>query len=224
MRQQELDIEQHADGDEKKTGKNIAKRQYIAQCVMAVFGFADDQTRQKSPQGKRQADTGGQPGGRQADDNDGQQEQFAAAGACHLIEQDRHHIAGTEKYQHHHPQPFGRQQHQRIAQISGPPCQHGGNQHHGHDDNVLKDQNRQGGAAVGSIDFGTLLQQLEHNRGTAQSHQKTEKNGRASIRAEPDLDEVNDQQGHKNLQRAGDHDGLLDAQQVFEGKLYADGE
>ena len=48
--QEKMKIQQHANGYEKKAGKDIPQRKDMGQSLMAVFGFRDDQAGEECSQ------------------------------------------------------------------------------------------------------------------------------------------------------------------------------
>ena len=50
MPEEKTDIQQHADGNEKEAHKDIPEGEYIAERLMAVFGFGNNQSSQKRPE------------------------------------------------------------------------------------------------------------------------------------------------------------------------------
>ena len=62
--------------------------------------------------------------------------------------------------------------------------QNGGHENHGHNDDILVDQDSQGRLSVRAVDFRGLLNQFQDNGGTAERHQKTNENGLAEGKSE----------------------------------------
>ena len=59
--------------------------------------------------------------------------------------------------------------------FSAAPAEQGDKKHHGHDDDVLKNQYAKAGAAVGGVDFGPFLEEFEDDGGAAQGQEETHK-------------------------------------------------
>src|SRR5439155_18009047 len=74
-----IELDEHADGDEKQRNEDVAEWHQLGERLIAVVGLGDNQAGQKCAEGKRC------PGGsraecrERADQNDGDQEQLAAA-------------------------------------------------------------------------------------------------------------------------------------------------
>ena len=112
MLKKKLQIQKHADGDEEKTGKDIAEGENVADDRMAVLGFGDDQSGQKGPQGQGKPDQMGQPGHDETDQDGAEDEELRDAGAGDLQEDPGDDLLGSDLYEQDDADPFGEKKEQ----------------------------------------------------------------------------------------------------------------
>ena len=82
-------IQEHPNREEEYGRKDIAERDYVAQCIDIVIRFTDDQATNECSQRKRQSGLACQPRDNDADPGDCNQEEFTAPLFCHIKKQPR---------------------------------------------------------------------------------------------------------------------------------------
>jgi len=223
MLQKKPDVEQHADRDEKEAGEDVAKGQDIAQRLMAVLRFRDDQPGEKRAQGEREPRRVGQPGYRHEHRDGRDQKELAAAGLGDAEKYPGRDPFGHDRNEQHDPDGLC-QKEQRSAAARNGACQKRNQQHHRNRRHILEDQDAQRRVAVRGFHLGSILEGFQDNRRAAQGKEKTGKNGLFGSEAEePGRPEAaKDRQG--KLQRPPEHNGFSDPQEAPQRKLHADRE
>src|SRR5262245_62563051 len=89
MTQHKARIKKHADSHEKQQSENVAKRNDVTQGLMTELRFAENDARNESTQGKRQARTICPKSDSNAGSNNRHEEQLARAPSQHGLEQSR---------------------------------------------------------------------------------------------------------------------------------------
>jgi len=134
-------VQKHADGDEKDAGKDVPERQDVAQGLMAVLCFRENQPGQKGSQGQRQAGRGRAPGHHKAEHQHRQEKHLPIPGAGNLIQHPGNQPLGGENHQNQDAQALQEQADQSTPHT--PPVhtrQKRSEQHHGRHNKVLKNQ------------------------------------------------------------------------------------
>ncbi|MNH08788.1 hypothetical protein D3C79_682200 [compost metagenome] len=89
MSGEQLQVDEHANTDEKQPQKNVPEGADIRFDLMAIVALAQQHASQEGTQRRRQAQQVGQPGGQQDNDQCQQYEQFCRMRAGHFVEQSR---------------------------------------------------------------------------------------------------------------------------------------
>lgn len=82
----------------------------------------------------------GQPGDAEAENDDGQQEQFSASTADDVFKQDRDRIPRADQNAGHHDQRFAQREQHRCKRPIARAGKNGCEQDHRYDSDVLEDQ------------------------------------------------------------------------------------
>ena len=203
--------------------EDVAEGQDVAERLMAVFGFGDDQSGQEGAQGQGKSRHIGQPGHGQTNGDHAEQEQFPAFGAGDVVERIRDDPFRTDDHQHNDGNDLRQKKQQRLhgpaLSLSG---QQWNEQHHRNDDDVLKDQDAERRVALRGFDLGAVLEYFHDDGGAAQGNQKADQHRFPDVQAERSRYAKGGGDRNDHLKRAADEDGSPDLQQAAEGKFQAD--
>ncbi len=169
-----VQIEEHADGDEEEAGEDIPEGQDAAEGLVTVLRLGDDEPGHERPQGEREPRRLGQPGHGEADHDDGQQEQFPAAGLGHLEQGPGDDPLRGHDDEDDDPELPGHEPQDGFRALPGRAPQQREDEHHGHDGEILEDEDAQGACTLGGVDLGAVLQELHDDGGTAQGGQEAD--------------------------------------------------
>src|SRR5690606_1846262 len=87
----------------------------------------------------------------------------------------RYQVAGADQYKYNDKGAFQHHQQKLDHDVLSPARHERDHQHHGHDHNILKNQNTECYFTVRGADLPIVLQQFEHYGGTAERNQETDK-------------------------------------------------
>jgi len=110
---EQLQVDQHADTDEKQPQQDVAKRSDIRFDLMAVMAFAQQHAGQEGAEGRRQTQQMGEPGGQQHDHQCKQHKQLRRVGRGDFMEQARQQPATGQQQANKQQHGFTQRQRQR---------------------------------------------------------------------------------------------------------------
>jgi hypothetical protein len=219
-----VDIQQHADGDEKEAREHVLEGKDLPQGLMAVFGVRDDQSRQEGAEGQGEAGGMGEPGHGQADGQRRDQKKLPAPGLG-----DAEEDAGDEP-----PREKGDEQNDAddLAAENGQGAPFGllrsrqqrDHEHHRDHGDILEDKDAQGRVPLGRFHFGAVLEDLHDDGRAAERNEKAGENRLAGTEARQPRNGKGAKDGQQDLQGSAQKDGLPDPKEAPEGELQADGE
>ncbi len=216
-------VEEHPHRDEEEAGEDLAQGEHVGEGLVPVLGVGQHDPGEEGPEGEREPGQGGEPGDAGTDDEHGQDEQVPAPAEGDEVEGLRDHAPGQEERGHHHErrQPQGPRHRHRAPALTG---EHGDEEDHRHDAEVLEEQHSHDQPAVGGVGLATLGQGLEHDRRRGEGGEKPEEDppGR---RVPGEVARQGDREhGQRHLEPAADEKDGAEAAQLLQRELEPDRE
>ncbi len=123
----------------------------------------------------------------------------------------------------HHARRLRGDEHDAVQAVTGAGEERH-EEHQRHHAQVLENEDSHGHLAVGRIHLPCIHEQFHENCGAGKGDQETEENRLGQGEAESDTRQGGHQDGAAHLQPASHEHQVLDAHQLLQGELYADGE
>ena len=202
----DVELDQHPDRHEEQRNEDVAEGQELRHRLVGVVGLRDDEAGEERPQCERSPDRLGAERGERAHENDRDEEQLAASGLQDLGEDARHDRTGRDEHSDHDECRLAEGDDEPGGAPGGASREERQREHHGHDAQVLEDQDARGEPAVGGVDVTFLGEQLQDDCGAGQRGQEAKEQGHLPSRRPGRGDGCRGRHGEPHLARAGDGD------------------
>ena len=216
-------IDQHADGDEEETVEAVPQGTDLAEDLVAVLGRGQDEAGQEAAQRQGESRLGADPGDSQKSNQHRNDEELLAARLHDAPDQSREGVAGAQEDQNEN----GKRQTDRFQDLAPAVLRRSemwNQDHHGHDRQVLEDQDAQTDSTMQRIDLVPIEQDLDDHGRTAERDQEGDNQRKPGVEAgQPQREHYNGDR-HQDLGGARDEYDLANLRQLPNRELQPDRE
>ena len=194
-------IQEHADGNEKQTEQNVAKRPDDDLDLMAIFGFGNHHPGEKRTERERQAGKIGSPRRREHDEEHREREQLAQTRVGDHVEKRPQEPAARRQHDHDRECTAGEEeQRPPDREVGGAAaCKSRGEREQRHECQVLKEEHAESEPPVGAVELRAVGELVEDDRRRAHGDGAADHRGDEPWHAQKPCDDGHDRDRKRHL-------------------------